>query len=39
MDKRILRHICDLPQHPLELILAPQVKKPWPMVLRKLGNR
>jgi len=23
-------HICDLPQHALKLISAPQVKKPWP---------
>jgi len=22
------RHTCDLPQHPLKLILAPQVKRP-----------
>ena len=25
-------HICDLPQHPLKLISAPQVKKPWTRV-------
>jgi len=30
------RHICDLTQHPLKLISAPQVKKPWVIHFRKI---